>query len=78
MYIPIITATAERARELAGEREQFHRVMELIWQSSINGEKSIILDNLYERTIKDLEVYGYHIEERMGLTDNPSYYISWK
>ncbi len=76
MYIPIITA--ERARKLAEEKEQLLRVMELIWQSAIDGEKSIILDNLYEKSIKDLETYGYQIEERMGLTDNPSYYISWK
>lgn len=76
MYIPMISA--ERARELAGEREQIRRVMELIWQSAINGEKSIILDNLYDKTINELEGYGYRIEERLGLTDNPSYYISWK
>lgn len=76
MYIPIITAN--RARELAEEREQIRRVMELIWQSAINGEKSIILDNLYDKTINELENYGYQIEERMGLTDDPSYYISWK
>lgn len=76
MYVPIITA--ERARKLAEEKEQILRVMELIWQSAIDGERSIILDNLYETTIKELEVHGYQIEERMGLTDNPSYYISWK
>lgn len=52
--------------------------MELIWQSAIDGEKSIILDNLNEKTIEELENYGYQIEERMALTDNPSYYISWK
>ncbi len=75
-YIPIITA--ERARKLAEEKEQIRRVMELIWQSAIDGEKSIILDNLNEKTIEELEIYGYHIEERMALTDNPSYYISWK
>lgn len=76
MYVPIIRA--ERARELAEEKEQLLRVMELIWQSAIDGERHIILDNLYERTINDLEAYGYQIEERLGLTDNPSYYISWK
>lgn len=75
-YIPIITA--ERARKLAEEKEQIRRVMELIWQSAIDGEKSIILDNLNEKTIEELEIYGYQIEERMVLTDNPSYYISWK
>lgn len=75
-YIPIITA--EKARKLAEEKEQIRRVMELIWQSAIDGEKSIILDNLYEKTIEELEIYGYQIEERMTLTDNPSYYISWK
>lgn len=76
MYTPIISA--ERARELAGEREQIRRVMELIWQSAIDGEKSIILDNLNEKTIEELEMWGYQVEERMALTDNPSYYISWK
>lgn len=75
-YIPIITA--EKARKLSEEKEQICRVMELIWQSAIDGEKSIILDNLNEKTIEELEIYGYQIEERMGLTDNPSYYISWK
>lgn len=75
-HIPIITA--ERARQLAEEKEQIRRVMELIWQSAIDGEKSIILDNLNEKTIEELEIYGYQIEERMALTDNPSYYISWK
>lgn len=75
-YIPIITA--ERARKLAEEKEQIRRVMELIWQSAIDGEKSVILDNLNEKTIEELEIYGYHIEKRMALTDNPSYYISWK
>lgn len=76
MYIPIITA--ERARKLAKEKEQLLRVMELIWQSAIDGEMSIILDNLYEKTIEELEMWGYQVEERMALTDNPSYYISWK
>lgn len=76
MDIPIITA--ERARKLAKEKKQLIRVMELIWQSAIDGEMSIILDNLYEKTINELEIYGYQIEERMALTDNPSYYISWK
>ena len=74
--IPIITA--EKAKKIASEKSQMLRVMELIWQSAINGEKSIILDNLYDKTINELENYGYQIEERMGLTDNPSYYISWK
>lgn len=54
------------------------RVMEYIWQLSINGEKSLILENLYDRTIRELEDNGYMVEERLGLTDNPSYYISWK
>lgn len=75
-YIPIITA--EKAKKLAEEKEQILRVMELIWQSAIDGEKSIILDNLNEKTIEELENYGYQIEERMALTDNPSYYLSWK
>lgn len=75
-YIPIITA--EKARKLAEEKEQIRRVMELIWQSAIDGEKSIILDNLNEKTIEELEMWGCQIEERMALTDNPSYYISWK
>lgn len=75
-YIPIITA--EKAKKLAEEKEQILRVMELIWQSAIDGEKSIILDNLNEKTIEGLENYGYQIEERMALPDNPSYYISWK
>lgn len=75
-YIPIITA--EKAKKLAEEKEQILRVMELIWQSAIDGEKSIILDNLNEKTIEELENYGYQIEERMALPDNPSYYISWK
>ena len=75
-YIPIITA--EKARKLSEEIEQIRRVMELIWQSAIDGEKSIILDNLNEKTIEELEMWGYQIEERMALTDNPSYYISWK
>ena len=75
-YIPIITA--EKARKLSEEKEQIRRVMELIWQSAIDGEKSIILDNLNEKTIEELEMWGYQIEERMALTDNPSYYISWK
>ena len=74
--IPIITA--EKAKKIASEKSQMLRVMELIWQSAINGEKSIILDNLYDKTINELEGYGYRIEERLGLTDNPSYYISWK
>lgn len=74
-YVPIITA--EKARKLAEEKEQIRRVMELIWQSAINGEMSIVLDNLYEKTINELEIYGYQIEERMGLTDNPSYIIRW-
>lgn len=76
MYVPIITA--DEARKIADERLQLRRVMEYIWQLSINGEKSLILENLYDRTIKWLEENGYMIEERMGLTDNPSYYISWK
>lgn len=76
MYIPIIRADV--ARKIAEERLQLRRVMEYIWQLSINGEKSLILENLYDRTIKSLEEYGYMVEERMGLTDNPSYYISWK
>lgn len=76
MYIPIITADV--ARKIAEERLQLRRVMEYIWQLSINGEKSLILENLYDRTIKSLEENGYMVEERMGLTDNPSYYISWK
>lgn len=76
MYVPIITA--DEARKIADERLQLRRVMEYIWQLSINGEKSLILENLYDRTIKSLEENGYMIEERMGLTDNPSYYISWK
>lgn len=75
-YIPIITA--EKARKLAEEKEQIRRVMELIWQSAIDGEKSIILDNLNEKTIEELEMWGFQVEERMALTDNPSYYISWK
>lgn len=75
-YIPIITA--EKARKLSEEKEQIRRVMELIWQSAIDGEKSIILDNLNEKTIEELEMWGYQIEERMALTDNPSYYINWK
>ena len=75
-YIPIITA--EKARKLAEEKEQIRRVMELIWQSAIDGEKSIILDNLNEKTIEELEMWGYQVEERMALTDNPSSYISWK
>ena len=75
-YTPIITS--ERARKLAEEKEQIRRVMELIWQLAIEGEKYIILDNLYEKTIEELEIYGYQIEERMALTDTPSYYISWK
>ena len=75
-YITIITA--EKAKKLAEEKEQIIRVMELIWQAAIDGEKSIILDNLNEKTIEELENYGYQIEERMALTDNPSYYISWK
>lgn len=76
MYIPIITADV--ARKIAEERLQLRKVMEYIWQLSINGEKSLILENLYDRTIKALEENGYIVEERMGLTDNPSYYISWK
>lgn len=76
MYIPIITADV--ARKIAEERLQLRRVMVYIWQLSINGEKSLILENLYDRTIKSLEENGYMVEERMGLTDNPSYYISWK
>jgi hypothetical protein len=76
MYIPIIKADV--ARKIAEERLQLRRVMEYIWQLSINGEKSLILENLYDRTIKSLEENGYMVEERMGLTDNPSYYISWK
>jgi hypothetical protein len=76
MSVPIITA--ERARKLAEEKEQILRVMEIIWQLAIEGERFVILDNLYERTINELEAYGYQIEERLGLTDNPSYYISWK
>lgn len=76
MYIPIIRADV--ARKIAEERLQLRRVMEYIWQLSINGEKSLILENLYDRTIKSLEENGYMVEERMGLTDNPSYYISWK
>lgn len=75
-YIPIITA--EKAKKIAEEKEQIRRVMELIWQSAIDGEKSIILDNLNEKTIEELEMWGYQVEERMALTDNPSYYISWK
>lgn len=75
-YIPIITA--EKARKLAEEKEQIRRVMELIWQSAIDGEKSIILDNLNEKTVEELEMWGFQVEERMALTDNPSYYISWK
>ena len=75
-YIPIITA--EKARKLSEEKEQIRRVMELIWQSAIGGEKYIILDNLNEKTIEELEMWGFQIEERMALTDNPSYYISWK
>lgn len=75
-YIPVITA--EKARKLAEEKEQIRRVMELIWQSAIDGEKSIILDNLNEKTIEELEMWGFQVEERMALTDNPSYYISWK
>lgn len=75
-YIPIITA--EKARKLSEEKEQIRRVMELIWQSAIDGEKSIILDNLNEKTIEELEMWGFQIEERMALTDNPSYYINWK
>lgn len=76
MYIPIIKA--DIARKIADERMQLRRVMEYIWQSSINGEKSLILENLYDRTIRELEDNGYMVEERLGLTDNPSYYISWK
>lgn len=76
MYIPIIKADV--ARKIAEERLQLRRVMEYIWQLSINGEKSLILENLYDRTIKSLEENGYMVEERMGLTDNPSYYINWK
>lgn len=76
MYIPIIKA--DIARKIADERTQLRRVMEYIWQSSINGEKSLILENLYDRTIRELEDNGYMVEERLGLTDNPSYYISWK
>lgn len=76
MYIPIITADV--ARKIAEERLQLRRVMEYIWRSAIDGERSIILDNLNEKTIEELEIYGYQIEERMALTDNPSYYISWK
>lgn len=76
MYIPIIKA--DIARKIADERMQLRRVMEYIWQSSINGEKSLILENLYDRTIRQLEDNGYMVEERLGLTDNPSYYISWK
>lgn len=75
-YIPIITA--EKARKLSEEKEQIRRVMELIWQSAISGEKYIILDNLNEKTIEELEMWGFQIEERMALTDNPSYYINWK
>ena len=74
--IPIITAY--KAKKIANEKSQLLRVMEYIWQLSINGEKSLILENLYDRTIKSLEENGYMVEERMGLTDNPSYYISWK
>lgn len=76
MYIPIIKA--DIARKIADERMQLRRVMEYIWQLSINGEKSLILENLYDRTIRELEDNGYMVEERLGLTDNPSYYISWK
>lgn len=76
MYIPIIKA--DIARKIADERMQLRRVMEYIWQSSINGEKSLILENLYDRTIRELEDNGYMVEKRLGLTDNPSYYISWK
>lgn len=76
MYIPIIKA--DIARKIADERMQLRRVMEYIWQSSINGEKSIICENLYDRTIRELEDNGYMVEKRLGVTDNPSYYISWK
>lgn len=76
MYIPIIKA--DIARKIADERMQLRRVMEYIWQSSINGEKSIICENLYVRTIRELEDNGYMVEKRLGVTDKPSYYISWK
>lgn len=74
--IPIITA--EKAKRIASEKSQLLRVMEYIWQSAILGENSLILSNLYATTIDQLESYGYQIEERLALTDDPSYYITWK
>lgn len=74
--IPIITA--DKAKKIANEKSQMLRVMEYIWQSAILGEECLALENLYETTIEQLENYGYEIESRSALTDNPMYIIRWE
>lgn len=73
--IPIITA--EKAKMIASEKSQVLRVMEYIWQSAILGEKCLVLENLHQETIQQLENYGYEIEVRSALTENPMYLIRW-
>lgn len=73
--IPIITA--EKAKMIASEKSQMLRVMEYIWQSAILGEKCLVLENLHQETIQQLENYGYEIEVRSALTENPMYMIRW-
>lgn len=70
--------TAERAKEIASQRKQLLRVMELILEEAGNGEMVTTCEDLSEDTIAQLEKLGYQIEERCALSDNPMYVIYWK
>lgn len=70
--------TAERAKEIASQRKQLLRVMELILEEAGNGEMVTTCEDLSEDTIAQLEELGYKIEERCALSDNPMYVIYWK
>lgn len=73
-----ILITAERAKEIASQRKQLLRVMELILEEAGNGEMVTTCEDLSEDTIAKLEELGYQIEERCALSDNPMYVIYWK
>ena len=70
--------TAERAKEIANQRKQLLRVMELILEEAGNGEMVTTCEGLNEDTIAKLEELGYQIEETCALSDNPMYVIYWK
>ena len=70
--------TAERAKEIASQRKQLLRVMDLILEEAGNDEMVTTCEGLSEDTIAKLEELGYQIEVRCALSDNPMYVTYWK